>query len=220
MKRGILVSSAFFILVGFISAQAYEGTIEFKKKKNSAFVIEYPFPPEAVENAMDQKMEKLGNKGKDEKGLFNGDKGFTTYKHVFLTEASDVTMDYIIKVERKSKKEDDKSIVYMIMMKDDVNQVSLLDADAGSKAKSFLNNFNADIEVAYLELRIKDQEDVVAKAEKKCRQLLDDQVDMEAKIKKLRAGIDENAKSQEITAKNIEDAKLALEALKATRKNF
>ena len=218
MKRAIFTFSAIFIFLGFIGAQAYEGTIEFKKKKNSAFVIEYPFPPEAVENAMALKMEKLGNKGKAEKGLFNGDKGFTTYSHVFLTDANEIAMDYIIKVERKSKKEDDKSILYMIMMKDDVNQLSLLEAGDNSKAKSFLNNFNAEIEVAHLELKIKNQEEAVVKAEKKCKKLMDDQVDMEAKIKKLKDSIADNAKNQEITAKNVEDERLALDALKATRK--
>jgi hypothetical protein len=218
MKRAIFTFSGVFIFLGFMAAQAYEGTIEFKKKKNSAFVIEYPFPPEAVESAIDQKMVKLGYKGKEERGLFNGDKGFITYPHVTLTDANEASLDYIIKVERKSKKEDDKSIVYMIIMKDDVNQMSLFDADASSKAKSFLNNFSGDIEVAYLELKIKDQEDVVAKAEKKCKKLLDDQVDMEAKIKKLKDSIEENAKNQETTAKSVEDGKLALDALKATRK--
>lgn len=218
MKRLILAIPAFVILMAACSAQAYEGTIEFKKKKNSAFIIEYPFPPESVENAIDLKMAKLGNKGRDEKGLFNGDKGFTTYSHVLLTDASDEVMDYIIKVDRKSKKEDDKSIVYMIMMKDDVNQMSVLDATANGKAKSFLNNFDEDIAAAHLELKIKSQEDAVAKAEKKCRKLLDDQVDMEAKIKKLKDSLEENAKSQETTAKNIEDEKMALEALKTTRK--
>ena len=218
MKKVMLACSAILVIMATCSAQAYEGTIEFKKKKNSAFIIEYPFPPEAVENAIDLKMTKLGNKGKDEKGLFNGDKGFTTYSHVSLTEASDDVIDYIIKVERKSKKEDDKSLVYMIMMKDDVNQMSVLDAAANSKAKSFLNNFNEEIAAAYLELKIKNQEDAVAKAEKKCRKLLDDQVDMEAKIKKLKDSLEDNAKTQELTAKNIEDEKLALESLKTTRK--
>jgi hypothetical protein len=182
-------------------------------------VVEYPFPPQAVENAIDQKMEKLGNKGKDEKGLFNGDKGFTTYKHVFLTDANDGAIDYIIKVERKSKREDDKSIVYMIMMKDDVNQLSLLDADANSKAKSFLNNFNPEIEAAYLEMKIKDQEEAVAKTEKKYKKLQDDQSDMESKIKKLKDSLDENAKNQKEVSKNIEDQKVVLEDLKATRKH-
>jgi hypothetical protein len=106
----------------------------------------------------------------------------------------------------------------MIMMKDDVNQLSLLEAGDNSKAKSFLNNFNAEIEVAHLELKIKNQEEAVVKAEKKCKKLMDDQVDMEARIKKLKDSIEDNAKSQEITAKNVEDERLALEALKATRK--
>ena len=218
MKRAIFTFLTFFIFLGYLSAQAYEGTVEFKKKKNSAFVIEYAFPPEAVENAIDQQMQKLGNKGKDERGLFNSDKGFTTYNNVVLEEANSTPMDYIIKVDRKSKREDEKSVLYLILMKDGVNQLGTLDADAESRMKSFLNNFNAAIEIAYLELKIKNQEEVVAKAEKKCKKLMDDQVEMEAKIKKLKESLEENAKTQEITAKNIEDEKIALETLKASRK--
>ena len=218
MKRTIFTFAAIFIFLVGLSAQAYEGTVEFKKKKNSAFVIEYPFPPEAVENAIDQKMEKLGNKGKDERGLFNGDKGFTTYNNVVLEEANGIPMDYIIKIDRKSKKEDDRSVLYLILMKEGINQLGSLDADAEGRMKSFLNNFNAAIEVAYLELQIKNQEEVVARAEKKCKKLMEDQVEMEARIKKLRESLEENAKSQELTAKNIADEKINLDSLKASRK--
>src|SRR5215510_10055820 len=109
MKKLILSFSGMFLLLQFLCAQAYEGTVEYKKKKRAAFIIEYPYPPDAVENAIDQKMEKLGYRAKEERGLFNGDKGFKTYSHAYLTDISDDAIDYVIKVERKSKREDDKS---------------------------------------------------------------------------------------------------------------
>src|SRR5437870_1951181 len=110
MKKPFFSLLGMLLFIQFVAAQAYEGTIEYKKKKHAAFVIEYPYPAEAVENAIDQKMEKLGYRGKEEKGLFNGDKGFKSYSHAYITDVSDDAIDYVIKVERKSKKQDDKSI--------------------------------------------------------------------------------------------------------------
>jgi hypothetical protein len=51
-----------------LSAQAYEGTAEYDKKKQQVFMIDYPYPPEAVENAVIKKMSKLGYKSKRKKG--------------------------------------------------------------------------------------------------------------------------------------------------------
>ena len=41
-------------------AQAYQGSIEFDKKKQQAFIIDYSYPPEAVENAILQKNGEYG----------------------------------------------------------------------------------------------------------------------------------------------------------------
>ncbi|MES1219831.1 MAG: hypothetical protein ABUT20_30300 [Bacteroidota bacterium] len=219
MKKVILSFLATFIFISLIYAQAYEGTIEYNKKKRNAFVMEYPYPPEAVEKAIDQKMEKLGYRGKEEKGLFNGDKGFKVYSHAYLTDVSDDAIDYVVKVERKSKKEDDKSILYLITMKGEADHTSVLDAVGNEKAKSFLNNFHPNIEAAHLELKIKEQEDGVVKAEKKLKKLKDDQSDLESKLKKLQDNLKDNAKDQEDAAKAIEDQKQVLETLKSKRKS-
>ncbi|MGC4037329.1 MAG: hypothetical protein QM764_15320 [Chitinophagaceae bacterium] len=218
MKKMILSFVAIIGVINLVSAQAYEGTAQYDKKKRNAVIIEYPYTAEAVQNAIDQKMQKLGYRGKEEKGLFNGDKGFTVYSKAYLPEISDDALDYIIKVERKSKREDDKSILYLITMKGDADQSTLLKADGIEKAKSFLNDFTPNIEVANLELKIKAQEDEVAKSEKKLKKLQDDQSDLEGKVKKLQDNLKDNAKDQETTTKEIETLKLALESLRGQRK--
>jgi hypothetical protein len=218
MKKAILSFLATFIFINLISAQAYEGTIEYKKKKRNAFVTEYPYPTEAVEKAFDQKMEKLGYRGKEESGLFNADKGFRVYSHAYLTDVSDDAIDYIVKVERKSKKEDDKSILYLVTMKGDDDHVKILDEEGIRKAKSFLNNFNPNIEAAHLDIKIKGQEEEVAKVEKKLKKIQDDQAELEAKMKKLQDSLTENAKVQEDAAKAIEDQKQILDTLKSRKK--
>ena len=60
------MNKIFFLLIlllnfSFLSnSQAYEGTIEYNKKKQAAIVIDYAYPAEAVENAIVQKNGKDG----------------------------------------------------------------------------------------------------------------------------------------------------------------
>lgn len=203
----LLVALAF---ENIISAQAYEGTIEYDKKKQEAFMIDYPYPPEAVENAITKKMAKLGYKPKEEKGLFNKDKGFKVYKDAFITDINADRMDYIIKVESKSRKNQDESVVYMIILKDGNNAKSGFDVLQTEKTKTFLSGLQPDVIAENLELDIKAQEEAVGKAEKKLRGLKDDQNDLEKKLK-------DNQSAQKDTEKEIEAKKQALDALKAKR---
>ncbi|MEO7394785.1 MAG: hypothetical protein ABIU11_07545, partial [Chitinophagaceae bacterium] len=153
MKRIILSCLFVFSIVGFATAQAYEGSIEYDKKKQKALVINYAFSSEAVENAFIKKMETIGYKGKEEKGFLNKDKGFLLYKNAYITDISNDKMDYIIKVERKSRKSSDEAVLYVIINKDGANALEKLDAFDMRNAKSFLNDMIPDIEAANLELR-------------------------------------------------------------------
>jgi len=192
-------------------SQAYEGTIQYDKKKQPAIVIDYSYPPEAVQNAITQKMEKSGYRAKEEKGILNRDKGFLIFKNAYLTEISKDKLDYIIKVERKSRKENDEAILFLIMQKDGTNAIDKMPADEISSAKAFLNKMLPDIEAANLELQIKAQEEVVAKAEKKLKDLKVDQASLEAKLQ-------QNKTDQENTQKDIEAQKQSLGILMGKRK--
>lgn len=192
-------------------AQAYEASIQYDKKKQPAIAIEYPFQSQAVENALVQKLSKMGYKAKEEKGILNRDKGFLVYKNIFITDINSDRMDYLVKIERKSRKESDESILYLVMLKDDKNALTLLDAAGTGKAKSFLNNLLPEVEAADLELQILAQTEVVAKAEKKLRDLKEEQASLEQKILENRSG-------QEATQKDIEAQKQALGVLEGKRK--
>ncbi len=220
MKYIVLLLGGLFTLSPGFFAQSYQGLIEYDKKKQKAFVIEYSYPAEAVENAIILQMDKLGYKGKEEKGLFNKDKGFRVYKNADIRDITTRTMDYVITVEPKSRKEKDVSLLYLIITsKEGENAMQVFDDDEMRKAKGFLNNLQPYVEAANLELQIRDQEDVVGKAEKKLKGLKDDKSDMEKKIQKLQDDIKKNEKDQGDTEKEIENQKLNLENLKAKRKN-
>ena len=217
MRKYLLLVFLSFLTQQLI-AQAYEGSIEFSKKKQDAYVIDYSYPPEAVENALIKKMESLGYKTKEEKGMFNKDKGFRVYKAVYITDVSNTSMDYIFKVERKSRREKDESTLFMIMMKNDENAARTNDATGSGNAKRFLNDLLPEVEAANLELQIKDQEDVVAKSEKKQKNLEDDLDNMEKRLKKLEEDIQQNKKDQEKQKQDIINQRNALDNLKSKRR--
>ena len=195
-----------------VRSQAYEGNTDYDKKKQQAIVIDYSFPPDAVQNAIIQKMGKMGYKAKEEKGLFNKDKGFLVFRNAYITDISGDRMDFIINVERKSRKASDESVLYMIMIRNGENALLTMEPGTINKAKSFLNDMLPEVEAADLELRIKDQEETVAKAEKKLSSLKEDQVNLEKKLS-------DNKAEQEATQKDIEAQKQALGILMGNRKS-
>jgi hypothetical protein len=209
----ILLTVVLALLINTLSfAQAYEGIVEFDKKKQDAFLIDYSYSPEAVENAIVKKMEMLGYKPKEEKGLFNKDKGFKVFKGAYVTEANPERLDYIIKVESKSKKNKDESVVSMILLKDGNNAKAAFAATDIQKVKSFLKDLMPNIEAADLEIQIRNSEEALTKAEKKLTGLKDEKTELEKKLS-------DNQKGQEDTQKDIEAKKIALEVLRSKRKS-
>lgn len=199
----MLVSSGLF-------AQAYEGNVQFDKKKQDAIVIEYIYPAKAVENAFVARMEKLGYRPKEEKGILNRDKGFLVFKNAYITDISKDRLDYVIKVERKSRKESDESTLYLILQMGGENAMDKVESYDIGRAKQYLNSMLPDIEAAHLELKIKEQEEVVSKAEKKLRDLQEDKRILEKRLA-------DNEKDQDDTIKDIEVQRNALENLRGKR---
>ncbi len=211
MKKISLLFISLLSMSAITMAQAYEENVQYNKKKQPAIAIEYSYPSQAVENAFIQRMEKMGYKAKEEKGILNRDKGFLVFKNAYVTDISQDRMDYIVKVERKSRKESDEAVLYLIMQKDGANAIEKMEAFNVGQAKTFLNNMLPDIEAANLELQIKAQEEVVTKAEKKLKGLQEDKADLEKKLA-------DNEKSQDDTIKDIETQRTSLEVLRDRRK--
>jgi hypothetical protein len=214
-----LIFFTIFLSISFLlKAQAHEGSVEYKKGKQACIVMEYNYPPEAVESAMKAKLLKLGYAGREEKGMFNKDKGFRVYKETTVGEISPNKYDYVINIERKSHKEVDETIVSLVIFKDDVNALVKLSKEELEKVKSFLNNLLPEVEASNLEILIGAQILTVEKADKKLKTLEDDRVQLESKIKKLQEELEKNMKDQEIQKKEIENQNRSLDALKGRRK--
>jgi hypothetical protein len=217
MRRFSLLALFGALMVVPAFSQAYEGNIDYNKKKQKAVVLECGYPAEAAENAIIEKLKGMGNKSREEKGMFNRDKGFIVFKNAYVSEFSDNDIDVIIKAERKSRKEKDMTTLYLVLSKNGENLMASGDRYV-ERAKSFLNTLLPDIEYANLELNIKAQEDQVTKAEKKFKDLQDDQVSMEKKIKDLQDDLKKNAQDQENQQKEIGNQKQVLDLLRGKRK--
>jgi len=213
MKK--LISTFSFLLFMALTcySQSHEGTIDYQKKDEKAILIEFPYPSSIVEGAVADKMEKLGCRKKESKG-------FLVYKNAVLRDISAEPADFLIKVERKSHKENDQSIVYFIVNRNDENVIERNDALLNSNVKTFLNHLSNDVEAYNLELQIKDQEETISKAEKKLNNMQEDQGSMEKKLRKLENELKENSNDQFEQKKEIEKQKQVLEAMKSRRKTI
>lgn len=194
------------------SQQAYEDNIEYQKKKQPGFAIDFPYPPSVVEDALVEKLEKMGYKTKESKG-------FRNYKGTVIPAISQESMDYVFRVERKSRKEKDEAVIYMMINKGDANMMSLLGSDVKTQARIFLNGLAPYMEAYNLEVEIRAQEEVLEKAAKKLSKLEEDADDLQKKLKKLNDDIEDNKKDQESQSKEVDNQKQVLESMKGKRKN-
>jgi hypothetical protein len=191
-----------------------EGKVDYQKKEQAALIMELPYPPNVVEDAIKDYLNKRGTKA-------NSSKGYQLFKGTKLDSLNPEDNDIYFKVERKSRKERDASVVYMFVTKAnenpttrDVSQTSDL-----SGARSFLRSMLPSVEAYNLETEIGGQEGEVKKAEKKYERLVDDGSDLQKRLKKLQDDIEDNKKNQEKQKQEIEKQKGILDNMRAKRKN-
>lgn len=212
--KSLLSLLALVLVSGIAAAQSYSGMVEYNKTQQPALICEFPFPPGMVEDAIKNKMEKLGYSGKEAKG-------FRSFKGAKIAEISNEAMlDLYFKVEKKSRKEKDASMVYLLLSKGYENfMTDAADGPTMNNAKTFLNNLRATVEAYSLELEITTQEEAVKKAEKKFNGLVDDGQSLEKKKRNIEKEIEENKTSQTRQKEEWDKQKQILDTLRARRKS-
>ena len=191
-----------------------EGKTEFQKKDQPSAVIELPYPPDVVEDAIKGYLTKKGVKG-------NSSKGVQIFKGTKLSDLDLSNSDLYFKVERKSRKEKDASIVYLFVTKENENPAARIEGDnyGVEGAKSFLKEMLPSIEAHSLEVDISGQEAALKKAERKYDNLTDEAKDLEKRLKKLEDNIEENKKDIEKQRLEVENQRRILETMRAKRKS-
>ncbi len=212
MKR-IFIFLILLISASYSYSQAYEAKLEVQRKNHVAAVMEVPYPPDQVEDAIKDYMAKKGFK-------VNSSKGIYSFKGVKLNPNNTENNDLHFKVERKSRKEKEVSLIHLVISKENETLAQRIPDDrAGIEdGKSFLNAMTPQMEAYSLEVEITEQDKTVKKAEKKLENLGDDQQDLEKRIKNLEEKLEQNKKDQDSQKGEITKQKNILEALKSKRK--
>ncbi len=211
MKKTIIGCLLFLNIHAITNAQSSTAQVEYNKVSQTAVVNEIPFESGITEDAITGKMKSLGYSSKSTKG-------FMMYKGVKLSELGPDTYDLYFKVEKKSKKEKDKSIVSLLLSKGYDNFANeTTDPSLFANAKIFVNNLVNVTAAADLERQIEEQEAIVKKADKKYNTSVDDGASLEKKKRQIEQDIADNIKDQ--AAKKAEAASQLqiLETLKGKR---
>lgn len=219
MKYFISLLLSLFISVSFVNGQSpMKTTAEYNGQKYPCYIIEYNLPPEEAENVIKEKLRAQGyNASKS--------KGYLVYRNVKLNDLdSDNAQDVLFNIERKSRKEKDKSIVTMIAAKaglipeDKIKNAKMVaDIEPSPNSVSFINSFQSAVDIQAYQLAVSAQEDEVAKAEKKLKNLQDEQLKLEKKIKDYQSDLEVNKKDQEKQVDEIANQKSILEKKKSER---
>ena len=187
-------------------AQVYEGKIEYNKTSQAAVIAEYNYPEATVEKTLRDKLERMGYKVKSSKG-------YLIISNAEISSISSKSMEYAFKIERKSKKEKDATIVTLVINDNNVNAT----ADNSSRAKKFLTDLSPDIDVVNTDNIVNEQYDALVKSQKKLKNLKDDQMNIEKKIRNLEDDLKQNAKEQEDQEKKITKQQEVLDAFKTKK---
>jgi hypothetical protein len=195
-------------------SQAVAGKVDYQKSSQPASIIELPYNPDLIEAAL---KDFLGKKGVKE----SSSKGFSQYRGVQLAAADPTLSDLYFKIDRKSRKEREISVVYLVVTKPGENPSTRSSEDnyGTDQAKNFLNDIGPSIEAYSLDQNIKGQDDVVKKAEKKLNNLVDDGKDLEKQKKRIEDKIQDNIKDQDNQKNEVQKQKQALDALNSKRKS-
>ena len=188
--------------------QVYETKIDYNKTSQAAVVGEYRYSEQIVEKTLRDKLERMGYKIKSSRG-------FLVVSNAVIASVSNKPLEYAFKIERKSKKEKDITMLSALVMENDVNATAENDA----RLKSFLSDLIPAIDAVNLDFMVNEQYDAVVKSQKKLKNLQDDQNSMERKVRNLQDDLKKNAKDQEDLQKEIIRQQEVLDAFKAKKRN-
>ena len=213
MKKLMFTLIILLLFNATANCQARYVFIEYKDAQKPAIQTEFSYSDKTVSDAIEEKLGKMGYKGKESKG-------YTMYKGVRLDELGNQPYDLYFKTERKSRKDKDNTVVNMLVSTGNESFISdASDSNTFSRAKTFLDNLLPAVEAYDLQQQVTAQGEAVTKAEKKYKSLQDDADDLQKRKRKLEEQIQDNLKAQKDQQSEIEKQKQLFEVIKAKQKN-
>lgn len=202
-----------FVFAAFMGAaqtKSMKGIAEYQKAKLPAAVIELPYAPSTVEATFNEHFSKKGQKA-------SSSKDYQVYRGVSL---GNERYDAYVKVERKSRREKEAAVVYMVVTKPN----ELITAKAGNDhngvehAQQFLDQLVPEVEAYQLKLDIAAQEEVIKKEEKKYASLISDSTDLAKRKLQLEEKIQQSSAALQAQQAAMEKERQALEAIRSRKK--
>jgi hypothetical protein len=215
MKK-IIVSVAVLLFSAPIYAQSEAGNVTVQNATLPAVVLELNYAPDLVSDALNDYLSRKGRSKREDI------KGFTTYRNTQAVQGDSVNADLYFKIERKSRKEKQVTVVSLLLNRpapDAVASNSNLHYLTMEQAKAYLNGLVATVDAYDLDLKIKDQNKSVMAAETKLKHLADEGGDLENKKVSIEKKIDENKAQQQSQVNEVAEQKHRLEMLVARRKS-
>jgi hypothetical protein len=215
MKK-IIVSVAVLLFSAPIYAQSEAGNVTVQNATLPAVVLELNYAPDLVSDALNDYLSRKGRSKREDI------KGFTTYRNTQAVQGDSVNADLYFKIERKSRKEKQVTVVSLLLNRpapDAVASNSNLHYLTMEQAKAYLNGLVATVDAYDLDLKIKDQNKSVMAAETKLKHLADEGGDLENKKVSIEKKIDENKAQQQSQVNEVTEQKHRLEMLVARRKS-
>jgi hypothetical protein len=193
-------------------SQSKTGKVDYFKGDKMAATIDLPINAEVVHEAIKDILSKKCTKS-------DRSKGFDIYRFTKLHENDPELHDVHCKVESKGKK-DNESVVYLLIGRpgENIGVRTPDDHYQHEEAKKLLNQMLPDIEAFKLESEIKNQEEQVRKEEKKLSGLVDDQKDLEKRIRNLQDKLEENKIDQKKQSDEAARQRSMLDNLRTRRK--
>jgi len=213
MKRFLSILFVLLAVIKISFSQAIAGKVDYQKSVQPASIIELPYNPDLIEGMLKDHFSKKGAKQ-------SSSKGFLVYKGVQLTAADPASSDLYFKVDRKSRRESDRAVVYLVVTRPGENPATRSSEDnyGTDQAANFLNEMGSSVEAYSLEQDIKGQDDNIKKAERKYKNLVDDGSDLDKQKRRIDDKIQENIKNQNNQKNELEKQRQLLESLNAKRK--
>lgn len=217
MKSVIFIVIAFFTCSFSFAQDTQSGTLQYNGANYPADIIDFNIPPSDVENIIKDRMKSMGFT--PEKG-----KGFLVYRNVTMSDLSfGQPYDLVFKVDKKSRKQSDESIVSLITAKtgeiptEKVKGAgkTLATITPAASAGSFLRSFNEKVQSQAHNRSVTAKADEIRKAEKDLDNLKKDQTKLEKRISDLQGDLKSNLKDQETQTATLEALKKQLEDLKS-----
>jgi hypothetical protein len=217
MKKNILL---IFLFISFINShsQSLSTNVIYNRVSRPALMLELPYNQEVSEGFIVSNLKKTGYDPESKGKLFwkqNKINGFYTFKGVKL-EGSDQMVDLYFRIDQKSRRIKDQSIIYLLVSKGNDNFITPdKDEDLYKLTQKLLNSFVSQSASYKLDMDVKAQEAEVKDAESKLEKQIDYEKELTKKIEQLQEDLKKNKMDQENQKLIIQNEKKKLTDLKS-----